>query len=65
MQEVNEAGDLLLNLTLSTEDMSLIMSKATHTHQTMQRTGELITVTGAKLRQTQRQITVGFQPLIL
>ncbi len=41
--------------------MRVILRKATHAHQTMQRTGRLVTVARAKLGQAQRQIAVRTQ----
>ena len=44
--------------------MRIVLGKATHAHQTVQRTGGLIAMTGAELGQTQRQLAVALQALI-
>ena len=44
--------------------MGVILGKGTHTHDAVQSTRRLITVTGTKLGQAHRQFTVAFQPLI-
>ena len=51
--------DFLFDLLRSHEDMSIILSKAAHTHQTMKLAGFLMTVNQTQLAQTKGQITVG------
>ena len=38
--------------------------KAAHAHQTMQRARWFVTVAATEFRHTQRQVAVGFQPLV-
>src|SRR5690606_10852255 len=60
----NKVGRLGLDLLIGTENVRIILSEPAHPHQTMQRTRRLVTMTGAELSQTQRQLTVALQPLI-
>ncbi len=62
--QLDEIRSFLTDLAVRAEDVCIILSEATHTHNAVQRTGWLITVAATKLSQTQWQFTVRFQPLV-
>ena len=52
------AFDFFLYLVRSHEDVSIVLSKATNTHKSVQRTGKFVTVNKSKFRHTLGQVTV-------
>ena len=46
------------------EDMRVVLREPAHAHQSVQRAGRLVTVAGAELGQTQRQLAIGLHPLL-
>ena len=61
---LDTAVNFVADLFFSTENMRIILSEATHAHQTMQGTRWLIAMAATKFTHTQRQITIRFQTLI-
>jgi hypothetical protein len=44
--------------------MRVVLGEAAHAHQPVQRAMRLVAVAGAELGQPQRQVAVGFEPLV-
>src|SRR5690606_27265870 len=57
--QANEISRLGLHLLFGTEDVRIILSKAAHAHNAVQRTGRLVTVAGAKFGQSSAERRVG------
>ena len=57
-QKTTEFCNFTFNLFFRTDDMSIILNKATHTHDSMQSSAWLITNTMTKLCKSQRQVFV-------
>ena len=64
VDHTNTGVHFIANLIFSTEDMRIILGKAANAHQTMQRARRFVTVAATEFRHTQRQVAVGFQPLV-
>mmetsp|Transcript_25488 Transcript_25488/g.42978 ORF Transcript_25488/g.42978 Transcript_25488/m.42978 type:complete len:248 (+) Transcript_25488:1998-2741(+) len=63
LHEVKRAQHLRLDLVLATEDVRVILLKATHAREARQRTRELVAVQHAKVSNAQGQLAIGAQPV--
>ena len=59
VDQSGNALDLVTDLLRRHKDMSIILSKAAHTHQAVKLTGFFVTVNQSKLSHSQRKISVG------
>src|SRR6185437_14154229 len=64
LQQVNKFYCFILHLRFGAKNMRIILREGPNSHDTMQRTGWLISVTRTKFRQPQRQVTIAFQALL-
>ena len=62
--QVVDLQALLGHLIFRAEDMRIVLREAAHAHQAMHRARRLVAMHGAELRKAQRQIAIGFQPVL-
>ena len=62
-QQLAERRGLRRDLLMGAEDMGVVLHKAAHPHDAVQRARRLIAVAGAELRHADRQFAIGFQAL--
>ena len=63
-QQIDKAPRLVLNLCFGAKNMRVVLHKAAHAHQPVQRAGRLVAMARPKLRDAQRQIAVTLYTLI-
>ena len=58
-------GAFAFDLVFGAEDMRVVLREAAHPHQPVHRAGAFIAVARAEFGQPQRQVAIGFRPLIV
>ena len=64
-RKVNAAVDFAFNLIWSTEDMRIVLGKATNAHQSVHDSGTLITINGAEFAEADGQVAVGAELILV
>jgi hypothetical protein len=64
VDEVNERGDLRIDLFLGAEDVGVVLGERADPHDAVQRPARLVPVTRAELGQPQGEVAIALQPLI-